>query len=51
MPSTGCTFLLRFGFKNFYSAQKTLAGIEPMKMIKKWQIIGGDGLSPAGQFY
>ncbi|TXK96827.1 IS6 family transposase, partial [Methylococcaceae bacterium CS5] len=39
------------GFKNFYSAQKTLAGIELMKMIKKGQMIGADGLSPAGQFY
>ncbi|WP_221900815.1 IS6 family transposase [Bathymodiolus platifrons methanotrophic gill symbiont] len=39
------------GFKNFYSAQKTLAGIEIMKMIKKGQMFGGDGLSPAGQFY
>ncbi|TXL14782.1 IS6 family transposase, partial [Methylococcaceae bacterium HT4] len=39
------------GFKNFHSAQKTLAGIEIMKMIKKGQMFGGDGLSPAGQFY
>ncbi|TXK97231.1 hypothetical protein BMR02_10405 [Methylococcaceae bacterium HT1] len=39
------------GFKNFHSAQKTLAGIEIMKMIKKGQMFGGDSLSPAGQFY
>ncbi|WP_087871143.1 hypothetical protein [Bathymodiolus platifrons methanotrophic gill symbiont] len=41
----------RLSFKNFHSAQKTLAGIEIMKMIKKGQMFGGDGLSPAGQFY
>ncbi|TXK94385.1 IS6 family transposase, partial [Methylococcaceae bacterium CS5] len=39
------------GFKNFHSAQKTLAGIEIMKMTKKGQMFGGDGLSSAGQFY
>ena len=38
------------GFKNFHSAQKTLAGIELMKMIKKGQM-EGDDLSPAAQFY
>lgn len=38
------------GFKNFHSAQKTLAGIELMKMIKKGQMTG-DNLSPAEQFY
>ena len=38
------------GFKNFHSAQTTLAGIELMKMIKKGQM-EGDGLSPAEQFY
>lgn len=38
------------GFKNFHSAQKTLAGIELMKMIKKGQMVGDD-LSPAEQFY
>ena len=38
------------GFKNFHSAQKTLAGIELMKMIKKGQM-KGDDLSPAEQFY
>ena len=38
------------GFKNFYSTQKTLMGIELMKMIKKGQM-AGDNLSPAEQFY
>lgn len=38
------------GFKNFHSAQKTLAGIELMKMIKKGQM-EGDDLSPAELFY
>jgi putative transposase len=38
------------GFKNFHCAQKTLAGIELMSMIKKGQM-GGDDLSPAEQFY
>jgi transposase-like protein len=38
------------GFKNFHSAQKTLAGIELMKMIKKGQM-KEDRLSPAEQFY
>ena len=41
------------GFKNFRSAQATLAGIETMAMIKKGQMkknISGD-LSPAEQFY
>jgi len=41
------------GFKNFHSAQKTLAGIELMKMINKGQIVlsKGDDSSPAEQFY
>ena len=41
------------GFKNFHSAQKTLAGIELMKMIKKGQMemSKGGGSSPAEQFY
>jgi len=41
------------GFKNFHSFQKTLAGIDLMKMIKKGQIelIKDDRLSPAEQFY
>ena len=38
------------GFKNFHCAQKTLAGIELMNMIKKGQM-EGDDLSPAEQFY
>ena len=40
----------KLGFKNFHSAQKTLAGIELMSMIKKGQM-KGDDLSPAEQFY
>lgn len=41
------------GFKNFHSAQKTLAGIELMKMIIKGQmkLAKGDKLFPAEQFY
>ncbi len=38
------------GFKNFHSAQKTLAGIELMSMLKKGQM-EGDDLSPAEPFY
>jgi transposase-like protein len=41
------------GFKNFHSAQATLAGIEVVAMIKKGQMkknIAGN-LSPAEQFY
>ncbi|OUS25532.1 IS6 family transposase, partial [Gammaproteobacteria bacterium 45_16_T64] len=41
------------GFKNFRSAQSTLAGIELVAMIKKGQmrknLVGA--LSPAAQFY
>ena len=41
------------GFKNFYAAQRTLAGIEVMPMIKKGQIktSAGDKQSPAEMFY
>ena len=41
------------GFKNFHAAQKTLAGIELIHMIKKGQMrfTRGDRLSPAEQFY
>ena len=41
------------GFKNFHAAQRTLAGIEVMAMIKKGQIktSAGDATSPAKQFY
>lgn len=41
------------GFKNFHSAQKTLAGIELMKMLKKGQMRKGERglLSPVEQFY
>ncbi len=41
------------GFKNFHAAQRTLAGIEVMAMIKKGQMktSAGDEQSPAEQFY
>ena len=41
------------GFKNFDAAQKTLAGIELMAMIKKRQMktTKGDDRSPAELFY
>ena len=41
------------GFKNFYAAQRTLAGIEVMAMIKKGQmkIRAGNEPSFAEQFY
>jgi transposase-like protein len=41
------------GFKSFHAAQKTLAGIELIHMIKKGQMRStrGDDLSPAEQFY
>ncbi|MEA3277269.1 MAG: IS6 family transposase [Pseudomonadota bacterium] len=41
------------GFKSFWSARRTLAGIELMHMLKKDQMIAGDGqaLSAAEQFY
>jgi transposase-like protein len=41
------------GFKNFHAAQRTLAGIEVMAMIKKGQIKTSDGnkKSPAEMFY
>ena len=41
------------GFKNFYAAQRTLAGIEVMAMIKKGQMntSAGDGKTPAERFY
>ena len=41
------------GFKNIHSAQKTLAGIELVAMLKKGQMkknLAGT-LSPAEQFY
>jgi putative transposase len=40
------------GFKSFWSAAKTLAGIEVMHMIRKGQLFarGGD-VTPAAQFY
>ena len=41
------------GFKNFHAAQRTLAGIEVMAMIKKGQIktSAGDATSPSEWFY
>ncbi len=41
------------GFKDFHSAQDTLAGIEVMAMIKKGQMktAKGDDWSPAELFY
>ena len=41
------------GFKNFYAAQRTLARIEVMAMIKKGQMStpAGDEKSPAEKFY
>ncbi len=41
------------GFKNFHAAQRTLAGIEVMAMIKKGQIktSAEDATSPAERFY
>jgi hypothetical protein len=41
------------GSKTFDSARCTLRGIELMPMIKKGQMIAGDGmkLSATGQFY
>ena len=41
------------GFKNFEAAQKTLAGVELVRMIKKGQQrkTRGDIESPAEQFY
>ena len=41
------------GFKNFHAAQRTLAGIEVMAMIKKAQIktSTGDATSPSERFY
>ena len=41
------------GFKSFWAAQSTLAGIEVMHMIRKGQLQrdGGEAQSPAEQFY
>ena len=40
-------------FKNFHAAQRTLAGIEVMAMIKKGQMktLAGDRKTPAEMFY
>lgn len=39
------------GFKSFWSAATTLAGIELMHMIRKGQLICKGTLTPAQQFY
>ena len=41
------------GFKSFWSAQKLIAGIETMHMVKKGQLHcpGGQPMSAAEQFY
>jgi putative transposase len=41
------------GFKSFWSAQKLIAGIETMHMIKKGQLKcpSGQTISAANQFY
>ena len=39
------------GFKSFWSAAITLAGIEIMHMIRKGQLIDEASLTPALQFY
>ena len=39
------------GFKSFWSAAATLAGIELMHMIRKGQMKPTDRLRPAQQFY
>jgi len=44
----------RLGFKSFAAAQRTLVGIERMHMIKKKQMVvgeGNDGRTVAAQFY
>jgi transposase-like protein len=43
----------KLGFKSFWSAQKLIAGIETMHMIKKRQLHcpGGQAMSAAEQFY
>jgi putative transposase len=39
------------GFKSYWSAAVTLAGIKIMHMIRKGQLLLAGGLSPARQFY
>jgi putative transposase len=39
------------GFKSFWSAAVTLAGIELMHMIRKGQLKATGRLRPASQFY
>jgi transposase-like protein len=44
---------LMLGFKSFWSARRTLAGVELMHMLKKGQMLaaGGQQLSAVEQFY
>jgi putative transposase len=44
---------LMLGFKAFWAAQRTLAGIELMHMVKKGQLVqdGQPARTPADQFY
>ncbi len=42
---------MMLGFKRFRTARSTLAGIETMRMIKKGQMLDGEALSSAEQFY
>jgi len=46
-------FWATLGFKNFHCAQKTLIGFELVHMIKKSQMLQGEGfnLTAAEQFY
>ncbi|MBF0470373.1 MAG: DDE-type integrase/transposase/recombinase [Gammaproteobacteria bacterium] len=39
------------GFHSFWSAQRTLAGIELVRMICKGQMVAGGYISSAQQFY
>jgi len=41
------------GFKSFWAAERTIAGIEVMHMIRKNQRVrnGGEEQTPAAQFY
>ncbi len=39
------------GFKSFWAAQSTIAGIEVMHMIRKGQLQSGEAQTPAEQFY
>jgi putative transposase len=44
----------KLGFKSFDAAQRTLAGLELMRMLQKKQMVveaGDEGLTAADQFY